>query len=179
MLGRKETWFHRNRGFVLGFAAVVVLLNIALYILLPSETPVLSSGTGVEYSTADEAFAASHEVELKGVLTKRSFRPSTFEGEVRIDGAVWTRRGTHDTDGWSMELQSAAQSVGENALTLLDVRGALKLEAPVLLVASGEADRAVQSEPALKNGTHFISLTAGSRAVALRQFRNAYPELAE
>ena len=30
MLGKEENWFQKNRGFILGFAVVVLVLNVVL-----------------------------------------------------------------------------------------------------------------------------------------------------
>ena len=166
MLGKEENWFQKHRGFILGFAIAVVLLNIALFILLPSETAVVSSGTGVEYSTADEAFAAEHEVQLSGTLVKAAFRPSAFAGELHIDGAAWALYGTHDESGWKMEIQPSEQGSSDPGCALLDVRGDRDLTTVVLLLEGDGAD-----------DVRFLSLAAGNRAAALRQLQSRYPEI--
>ena len=41
MLGREENWFQRNRGFILGFAIAVVVLNIVfVYFVLNSTSKI-------------------------------------------------------------------------------------------------------------------------------------------
>ena len=166
MLGKEENWFQRHRGFILGFAIAVVLLNIVLFILLPSETAVVSNGTGMEYSTGDASFAAGHEVQLTGTLIKAAFRPSAFAGELHIDGDAWSLYGTHDESGWRMELQPSEQNNGNAECTLLDVRGDRDLTEIVLLLEGGGAD-----------DVRFLTLSAGNRTAALRQLQSWYPEI--
>ena len=165
MLGKEENWFQKHRGFILGFAIAVVLLNIVLFILLPSETAVVSNGTGTEYSTSDAALATEHEVQLTGTLIKAAFRPSAFAGELHIDGDAWSLYGTHDESGWSMELQPTEQSDGNAECTLLDVRGDRDLTTVVLLLEGDGAD-----------DVRFLAFSAGNRTAALRQLQSWYPE---
>lgn len=69
MLGKEENWFQKNRGFILGFAVVVLVLNVVLALLLPSQKTVTFDGAVTEYAVQDESFSRAHTLRLEGVLT--------------------------------------------------------------------------------------------------------------
>lgn len=160
MLGKKETWFHRNRGFILGFAIVVVVLNILLALALPTQTQVLFDGEAQEYSIQDESVQTAHTVRLEGTLSTRAFRSTQFEGTLTLDGETWTLQGERMDGAWALALQPAAGTQRQ----LLAVRGDRELNSPVLLLEDGEEIR-------------FLSLRAGNRVVAVRNFESYYHDI--
>ncbi len=161
MLGKEENWLQKHKGFVFGFAVVVLLLNVVLAMLLPSQKAVAFDGSAAEYAVQDETLAVSHAVSLEGTLTARSFRPTLFDGTLRIDGAAWTLTGEHDSEGWHIRITPAQP---DGALQVTEVQADRDWSTVVLLLGeSGEEDAA---------DTHFISLHAGSRAAALRNIQS-------
>lgn len=160
MLGREENWFQRNRGFILGFAIAVVVLNIVFAVLLPSEKAVSFEGTLMEYALEDETFETAHSVCLDGTLTSRAFRPTEFDGTLDVDGTVWALHGVHENGAWKMALDPQTNAGAQSAFRLKAVSGDRDMNTVVLCVES------------LTGETHFISLHASTRAAALRNYQD-------
>ena len=167
MLGKEENWIQKHKGFVLGFAVVILVLNVALALLLPSQSSVAFDASGVEYAFADESFSAEHTVRLNGTLTSRSFRPTLFEGTLCVDGAVWALSGEHAADGWELQLLAQNQTSGEAAPVVADVRADREWNTVVLRLAV----------PASDADFRFISLYAGNRTAAVRSFQEYYEDI--
>ena len=74
--------FGRHRNLIFGFAVVILILNIALFVLVPQQTPVEINETVTEYAADDENFAVEHTVQLTGTLTKSMIAKNTFEGTI-------------------------------------------------------------------------------------------------
>lgn len=161
MLGREETWFHKNRGFILGFSVVIVVLNIALFLLVPLEKVVSIDAAAPEFSAVDEAFRTEHTVQLDGTIISRSFQPDTFEGTLCVDGASAGLNGTRENGVWKFTWDGAQND------QILDLRGDRELTNLVILF-SAEAD-----------GIRFLSVRADNRTAALHQRNEYYPELAK
>lgn len=156
MLGKEENWFQKNRGFILGFAVVVLVLNVVLALLLPSQKAVTFDGAVTEYAVQDESFSRAHTLRLEGVLTARAFHPTFFYGSMELDGAKWKLTGEHGSDGWQLEI---AQT--EGTLHLAEVQAERDWSTVVLLLAEdGETD------------VHFISVHVGNRTAALRSLQS-------
>ena len=98
MNNRDENWFSRNRKFIFGFALVMLVLNIVVAMLLPSQTPVSWSGETTEYAVDDETFAEPRTVVLEGTLT------SSVIGGTRFDGTL-TISGYDELDGMTVHLE--------------------------------------------------------------------------
>lgn len=158
MLGREENWFQRNRGFILGFAIVVVVLNIVFSVLLPSEEAVSFEGTPMEYVLEDEAFETAHSVRLDGTRTCRAFRPTELAGTLEIDGAAWKLSGVHENGVWEIKAEAQSNTGAESGFRLKAVSGDRELNTVVLLA---------ETEDGM---THFISLYASTRTAALRNY---------
>lgn len=162
MLGREENWLQRNRGFILGFAIAVVVLNIVFAVLLPSEKSVSFEGTPMEYAVEDEAFEIVRSVRLDAVLTSRAFRTTELAGTLEIDGAAWKLSGVHENGAWAIKLEAQSSADAESGFRLKAVSGDRELNTVVLLAET-------------ENGTtHFISFYAGTRTAALRNYQDYY-----
>ena len=162
MLGREENWFQRNRGFILGFAIAVVVLNIVFALLLPSEKSVSFEGMPMEYAVEDEAFETAHSVRLDGTLTSRALRPTELSGMLEIDGAAWKLSGAHENGAWEITLEAQSSADAESGFRLNAVSGDREMNTVVLLSETAEGE------------THFISLHAGSRMAALRNYQDYF-----
>ena len=63
-----KNWFARHRTAVLGIAIAVLILNVVVLAVVPTQTPVELSQTVTEYALDDEGFAVEHTVTLTGTL---------------------------------------------------------------------------------------------------------------
>lgn len=162
MLGREENWFQRNRGFILGFAIAVVVLNIVFAVLLPSKKSVSFEGTPMEYAVEDEVFETARSVRLDGTLTSRAFRPTELAATLEIDGAAWKLSGVHENGAWAIKLEAQSSADAERGFRLKAVSGDRELNTVVLLAETAEGE------------AHFISLHAGSRTAALRNYQDYF-----
>lgn len=81
-----NSWFARNRGLVFGFAVAILILNIIVLILVPTQTPISIEQTVTEYALDDEDFAEEHTVTLTGTLTKSMIHKNMFIGTLTISG---------------------------------------------------------------------------------------------
>ena len=81
-----NSWFARNRGVVFGFAIAILILNIVVLILVPTQTPISIEQTATEYALDDESFAVEHAVTLTGTLTKSMIHKNMFIGTLTISG---------------------------------------------------------------------------------------------
>ena len=69
-----NNWFYRNRTFLFGFTAVLIVLYIVISMLVPHQTPVAWTGEATEYAVNDDDFAEVHTVALEGTLTVQRHR---------------------------------------------------------------------------------------------------------
>lgn len=81
-----NNWFYRNRTFLFGFTAVLIVLYIVISMLVPHQTPVAWSGEATEYAVNDEDFAEVHTVVLEGTLTSSVIGGTRFDGTLTISG---------------------------------------------------------------------------------------------
>ena len=81
-----KNWFARHRTAVLGIAIAVLILNVVVLAVVPTQTPVELSQTVTEYALDDEAFAQPHTLTLTGTLTKSMLHKSLFHGTLTISG---------------------------------------------------------------------------------------------
>ena len=123
MLGREENWFQRNRGFILGFAIAVVVLNIVFAVILPSKKSVSFEGTPVEYAMEDETFEVAHCVRMDGILTSRAFRPTELAGTLEIDGAAWLLSGVHENGAWEIKAEAQSSAGAESGFRVKAISG--------------------------------------------------------
>lgn len=86
MNNREDNWFVRNRHFIFGFAVVVAILNIALLVLVPQQTPYSWSGEVTEYALGDDTFAEVRTLTLEGTLTSSVIGGTRFDGALTISG---------------------------------------------------------------------------------------------
>ena len=81
-----KNWFARHRTAVLGIAIAVLILNVVVLAVVPTQTPVELSQTVTEYALDDESFAVEHAVTLTGTLTKSMIHKNMFIGTLTISG---------------------------------------------------------------------------------------------
>lgn len=159
-----KNWFARHRTAVFGIAVAVLILNLVVLVVVPTQTPVELSQAVTEYALDDEAFAQPHTLTLTGTLTKSMLHKSLFHGTLTISGA----------DGMEQPY----------SLTLTREDGAwhgLSADAPICFSAGKDLDELLivfqngqdaQAEPA---DVHFLAPGAGSRNAALTRLYTYYP----
>ena len=81
-----KNWFARHRTAVLGIAIAVLILNLVVLVVVPTQTPVELSQTVTEYALDDEVFAQTHTFTLTGTLTKSMLHKSLFHGTLTVSG---------------------------------------------------------------------------------------------
>ena len=79
-----NNWFYRNRTFLFGFTAVLIVLYIVISMLVPHQTPVAWSGEATEYAVNDDDFAEVHTVALEGTLTRSVIGGSRCAGTLQM-----------------------------------------------------------------------------------------------
>ena len=182
MNNRDENWFSRNRKFIFGFALVMLVLNIVVAMLLPSQTPVSWSGETTEYAVDDETFAEPRTVVLEGTLT------SSVIGGTRFDGTL-TISGYDELDEMTFHLKRKnkrwvgyfASSYGQATTTAVhELYGDKELSSVMLDfwtsiegTEGGNVYYSIDFEAA-----HFLALGSVTRSVALREYQN-YVHLAQ
>lgn len=86
MRQENNNWFARHRTAVFGIAVAVLILNVVLLLVVPSQTPIQLDQRVIEYAVDDESFAQEHTLRLDGTLTSAAFSSSTFTGTLSISG---------------------------------------------------------------------------------------------
>ncbi len=86
MRQENNNWFARHRTTVFGIAVAVLILNVVLLIVVPTQTAIHLDQTVTQYAADDEAFAQEHTLTLDGTLTSGAFSNSTFSGTLTISG---------------------------------------------------------------------------------------------
>ena len=92
MREQEEGFFSRHRKLFFGFAVVVLLINIILYLLVPQQTTVRYSGTVTEYSLTDSSFAQEHDVCIDGSFMDSILLEDAFDGSFAVSGLKRTER---------------------------------------------------------------------------------------
>jgi len=78
---QEKSWLERNRNIIMGFAVVVLVLNIALFLIVPSQTTVSYAGTYPVYGSDTDA-----DLVLSGEIMKTPFSDAVFTGTVSVSG---------------------------------------------------------------------------------------------
>lgn len=154
-----KNWFARHRTAVFGIALAVLILNIIVLAIVPTQTPVELSQTVTEYALDDEAFAQEHTLTLTGTLTKSMLHKSLFHGTLTISGVS------------GMEQPYAL------LLTREDGRWTGLSDAPISGLSAGkDMDELLIVLPhGQDTDVHFLAPGAGSRQAALTRLYTYYP----
>ena len=179
MNNRDENWFSRNRKFIFGFALVMLVLNIVVAMLLPSQTPVSWSGETTEYAVDDETFAEPRTVVLEGTLTSSVIGGACFDGTLTISGY-------DELDGMTFHLKRKnkrwvgyfASSYGQATTTAVhELYGDKELSSVMLdfwtSIEGTEGGNVYYSMDF--EAAHFLALGSVTRSVALREYQNYVP----
>ena len=174
--------FGRHRNLIFGFAVVILILNIALFVLVPQQTPVEINETVTEYAADDEAFAAEHTLQLTGTLTKSMIAKNTFEGTIWMSGVdgLDAPLGVHLTreDGrWSGYFTDADGQPEGASSDLAEINAGKDFDDIVITFWDARAQKEDGGISASYDaGTaHFAAVGAANRRVALTLFRSYYP----
>lgn len=156
-----KNWFARHRTAVFGIAVVVLILNLVVLVVVPTQTAVELSQTVTEYALDDEAFAQTHTLTLTGTLTESMLHSSLFHGTLTISGLdgmeePYTLTLTRENGAWHGLPDDAP--IGFSAGKDMDA---------LLLVLPGSQDA--------EAGVRFLAPGAGSRSAALTRLYTYYP----
>ena len=155
-----KNWFARHRTAVFGIALAVLILNIVVLAIVPTQTPVELSQTVTEYALDDEAFAQPHTLTLTGTLTKSMLHKNMFHGTLTVSGV------------------SGMEQPYSLLLTREDGRWTGLSDAPISGLSAGkDMDELLIVLPdGLDTGAvHFLAPGAGSRQAALTRLYTYYP----
>lgn len=160
-----KNWFARHRTAVLGIAIAVLILNVVVLAVVPTQTPVELSQTVTAYALDNEAFAQPYTLSLSGTLTKSMLHKSLFHGTLTVSGAdsagqPYTLLLTREDGEWhglSDDAPISGFSAGKDMDTLL------------ILLPDG---RDTDTETA---GVYFLAPGAGTRQAALTRLYTYYP----
>ena len=150
-----KNWFARHRTAVLGIAIAVLILNLVVLVVVPTQTPVELSQTVTEYALDDEVFAQTHTFTLHKSLFHGTLTVSGIDGMEQPYMLMLTRE-----DGKWVGLSDApfsSISAGKDMDELL-----------IVLQSSQDAG----TEP---GSVHFLAPDTGNRHAALVRLYTYYP----
>ena len=170
----ENNWFYRNRTFLFGFTAVLIVLYIVISLLVPHQTPVSWSGEATEYTVNDEDFAVAHTVALEGALTSSVIGGTSFDGSLTISGYDelndMTLHLERKNKRWQGNFNTAA---GQPMTTIVhEVYGTKDFESLVLDLWTSieETDDGRTCYEFDLPAAHILALGADSRQAALRRY---------
>ena len=170
-----KNWFARHRTAVLGIAIAVLILNVVVLAVVPTQTPVELSQTVTEYALDDEAFAQPHTLTLTGTLTKSMLHKSLFHGTLTISGYDelddMTLHLERKNKRWQGNFNTAA---GQPMTTVVhELYGTKNFESLVLDLWTSieEADDGRMHYEFDLPAAHILALGADSRQAALRRYQ--------
>ena len=160
-----KNWFARHRTAVLGIAIAVLILNVVVLAVVPTQTPVELSQTVTAYALDDEAFAQPYTLTLSGTLTKSMLHKSLFHGTLTLSGAdgagqPYTLMLTREDGEWR-SLSDVTPIGGFSAGKDMDEL--------LILLPDG------QSTDAGASGVYFLAPGAATRQAALTRLYTYYP----
>ena len=165
-----KNWFARHRTAVLGIAIAVLILNLVVMAVVPTQTPVALSQTVTEYALDDEAFARPHTFTLTGTLTKSVVVKPSFTGTLCITGldaldepvALRLERRDGRWEAWFQDAAGQPLGLSGFGLASFDADKTLDSILVCLAAADGEALR-------------FLAPGMGNRHAALTRLYTYYP----
>lgn len=170
----KETWFHRNRGFLMGFCIIVVILNIVIWLVVPTQTPYQKSGTVTEYKLDDEAYAVERAYRIDGTITRAAFGKPEFDGTFYVEGMDgleedMTLTLTREDGLWRGSYRDAAGQLLSTAV--MDIEADKNFENIAVMVGdySREGDQVTVTAPL--DAARFFCIDAENRTAAVYRFK--------
>ncbi len=159
-----KNWFARHRTAVLGIAIAVLILNLVVLVVVPTQTPVELSQTVTEYALDDEAFAQTRTLTLTGTLTKSMLHKSLFHGTLTVSGI----------DGMEqpymlMLTREDGKWVGLSDAPFSSISAGKDMDELLIVLQSGQD---TGTEP---DSVHFLAPDTGNRHAALVRLYTYYP----
>lgn len=159
-----KNWFARHRTAVLGIAIAVLILNLVVLVVVPTQTPVELSQTVTEYALDDEVFAQTHTLTLTGTLTKSMLHKSLFHGTLTVS----------DIDGMEqpymlMLTREDGKWVGLSDAPFSSISAGKDMDELLIVLQSGQD---AGTEP---GSVHFLAPDTGNRHAALVRLYTYYP----
>lgn len=157
-----KNWFVRHRTAVFGIAIAVLILNLVVLVVVPTQTTIDISQPVTEYALDDEALAQAHTLTLTGTLTKSVLHKNLFLGTLTISGLdgmeePYTLALTREDGAWN-GLADDAPIRGFSAGKDMD---------ELLIVLQSGQDGG--------ENVRFLAPGAGSRSAALTRLYTYYP----
>lgn len=160
---------------LLTIAGVLIVLNVLIFLFVPTQRNISYDEDAIIYSVADEGYEKPCHVTLEGALTQSVLLKDSFYGTLYITGVPgmdekMTLRLTRQNGAWEGYLYDwAGQSL---ATGIWDVEATKDFEHITIAFAttfevSGDQTRADFD----RDNATFLSLGAPNRAYALRQFQ--------
>lgn len=170
---RQENWFSRHRTFIFGFAVVIVLLNLALFLLVPQQRAIVWEGEATEYAVDAEDFAELRTVKLDAVLTTSILGGTSLDGTLTISGHGLTETPFHLERQNRRWVGSFRDASGQPRTTEVhEIYSTKELETIVIDFWTHFDQTDTQTTAALNpESAHFLALDATSRQAALRQYQ--------
>lgn len=159
-----KNWFARHRTAVLGIAIAVLILNLVVLVVVPTQTPVELSQTVTEYALDDEVFAQTHTLTLTGTLTKSMLHKSLFHGTLTVSGI----------DGMEqpymlMLTREDGKWVGLSDAPFSSISAGKDMDELLIVLQSG------QDAGTELGSVHFLAPDTGNRHAALVRLYTYYP----
>ncbi len=171
---KENNWFYRNRTFLFGFTAVLIVLYIVISLFVPHQTPVAWSGAATEYAVDDEDFAEAHTVTIEGTLTSSVIGGTCFDGTLTISGYDelndMTLHLERKNKRWQGNFNTAA---GQPMTTIVhEVYGTKEFDGLVLDLWTSieEADDGRTHYEFDLSAAHILALGTDSRQAALHRY---------
>lgn len=164
-LKEHDIWgWSRHPTAVLGIAIAVLILNLVVLVVVPTQTPVELSQTVTEYALDDEAFAQTHTLTLTGTLTKSMLHKSLFHGTLTVSGI----------DGMEqpymlMLTREDGKWVGLSDAPFSSISAGKDMDELLIVLQSGQD---AGTEP---GSVHFLAPDTGNRHAALVRLYTYYP----
>jgi len=171
-MNQEDNWFRKHRNFFWGFAVVILVAYLVLFLFVPTEQTLDLDVTANEYSASDELVEIPRRVVIRGTLTKRVIGENSFYGTFYIEGAAGqtedlklslTRKNGRWTGGYETADGKAA------ATAVYEIASTQNLENIVVALYPGEAVGAFDAANA-----HFLALDAATRRGALESFQSDF-----
>lgn len=165
----------RRRGFWLSFSAVLIGLNVLIYLFVPTQKHISCDTDAIIYSVADESYEKPCHVSIDGYLTKSILLKNSFEGSFYITDIPGLEEGmtlhlTREDGAWKGYFCTQA---GQTIQTgVWDVEATKDFEKITVAFASVyQKDEASIESSFSKDSATFLALDTPNRIYALRQYQ--------
>ena len=160
---------------LLTIAGVLIVLNVLIFLFVPTQTEIFYDEDAIIYSVSDEAYEKTCHVTLSGALTQSVLLKDSFYGKLYItdvpgmDGDM-TLRLTRQNGAWEGYLYDWAGQIISTGVWDIEAEKDFT-HITVAFATAFEIDGDQRRASFDRDNATFLSLGAPNRAYALRQFR--------